>query len=697
MRQLIYLLPFFFLSIVLRAQDCMNIGVNFHDVQYWSKGENAFKDQMKQSGEFIGFYDGNWDNEVLESIPRDSDGYPNAGIPFSATIPGLGVKDLYVRKIISADGRLPQTQFAFLYEGNGSIQLQGDVSITSSTPGRIEFTCTGTDNIYLTIDQSDAAPNHLRNFRMVSLADEPSYQTNIWKQTFLDRLAPFSTIRVMDWNQVNGCRVWDWSQRTPTSYNCQNEKSGVAYEYIIDLCNTQNKNLWICVPHMATPDYITQMATLFKNNLNPNLTIYLEYSNEVWNPTFDQFFWVKDDFTWLDPSFPHNDLYDSNENIYYNTGLLAKRSFMLWHQIFGAENTRVKRVLACQGGNVWVAQQMINAVGSEYDYIAPDWYFGASEQTNFSAGINAQEVIDSCRVDFYQNRWSDNLAHYTLAQQEGKKVICYEGGQHTTANGNTGFFGLQAFYDAQTDPAMYDLYDDIIDTLRDRGAELLMAYTLGEGEDSPYGTWGHIANVDMIPTMANAPKYMALIDNLPSETNCNSTPLSVDYLEDISAQNVDGQVIVSWISAVEVGNDYYIVQRSSDLSYWENIGKVKGKEDGGAYQINDRDPLLGRSYYRLQQFDLNGSFTYSKTVSVEVVQQHFSCYPNPSRGLVDIEFPNPVQTEIQVFDFRGKNVLQRNIKGRHLSIDLGRLPPGVYVISSVNNGQRVSQKLVLQK
>ncbi|HHB51972.1 MAG TPA: hypothetical protein ENK75_02845, partial [Saprospiraceae bacterium] len=103
MRRLILLfLSLFLLSFInsTKAQDCMNIGINFHDTQYWSADENAFKDQMKQSGEFMGFYDDNWDNEVLELIPRDENGYPNAGIPYNIDLGGsTGVKELYVRKM----------------------------------------------------------------------------------------------------------------------------------------------------------------------------------------------------------------------------------------------------------------------------------------------------------------------------------------------------------------------------------------------------------------------------------------------------------------------------------------------------------------------------------------------------------------------------------------------------------------------
>ncbi|HHG86627.1 MAG TPA: T9SS type A sorting domain-containing protein [Bacteroidetes bacterium] len=510
----------------IKAQNCMDLGVNLGAVQYWSGGENPFKDQMKQSGEFLGFYDFNWDDHVLDSIPRDTNGYPNAGIPYSKNLGGaIGTKNLYVRKMISAGGRLAQTQYVFLYDGNGSITFQGDVTVTNQAAGRIELTCTGANNIYLILTQSDLAPNHARNFRLVSLANESSYETDMWRQAFVDRLAPFSTVRMMDWGETNSNATWDWSEHTTATYNCQNTKSGVAYEHIIDLCNSQHKDLWICVPHMADTNYIQQMATIFKHGLDPNLTIYLEYSNEVWNWIFDQFFWVEDDFTWLNPSFPHNDLYDSTRSIYYNTGKLSKRTFELWYDVFAADSGRVKRVVACQGGNVYVAQEMIDAIGNDYDYLSPDWYFGASEQTNFTGLIGAQDVIDSCRSDFYQNRWAPNLAHYTLAQQAGKKVICYEGGQHITANGNSNYAGLQAFYDAQVHPNMYTLYDDVLDTLRYRGAELLMAYTLA-GENGPYGSWGQISNVNLTPTMANAPKYMALLDNLPHTiSGCGATSI----------------------------------------------------------------------------------------------------------------------------------------------------------------------------
>jgi hypothetical protein len=101
-------------SIISAQQNNMEIGVNLSGSQYWSDGENPFKDYMKYSEEFLAYYDYEWDNGILDSIPRDENGYPNAGIPYTVNMGGsIGVKDLYVRKMISANGRIPQTQYVF--------------------------------------------------------------------------------------------------------------------------------------------------------------------------------------------------------------------------------------------------------------------------------------------------------------------------------------------------------------------------------------------------------------------------------------------------------------------------------------------------------------------------------------------------------------------------------------------------------
>ena len=78
-------------------------------------------------------------------------------------------------------------------------------------------------------------------------------------------------------NQTNGNQAW-----------------GDAWEYMIMLSNQTNTDMWINIPASADDNYVTQLATLIRNGdqytagLNPELHVYVEYSNEVWNFGFQQ-------------------------------------------------------------------------------------------------------------------------------------------------------------------------------------------------------------------------------------------------------------------------------------------------------------------------------------------------------------------------------------------------------------------------
>ena len=89
---------------------------------------------------------------------------------------------------------------------------------------------------------------------------------------FLERLSQFKTIRFHGWIPEEG--QIKWSDRfTPLTYT---QGHGVAFEYIIQLCNILKTNPWITVPYEANDDYVFQLATLFKNTLRKDVTINLE-------------------------------------------------------------------------------------------------------------------------------------------------------------------------------------------------------------------------------------------------------------------------------------------------------------------------------------------------------------------------------------------------------------------------------------
>jgi hypothetical protein len=46
---------------------------------------------------------------------------------------------------------------------------------------------------------------------------------------------------------------------------------------------------WFCIPHAASDEWVTSFASLLLANLRPDLSVYIEYSNEVWNQGFPQY------------------------------------------------------------------------------------------------------------------------------------------------------------------------------------------------------------------------------------------------------------------------------------------------------------------------------------------------------------------------------------------------------------------------
>lgn len=69
-------------------------------------------------------------------------------------------------------------------------------------------------------------------------------------------------------------------------------------------------------------------------------------------------------------------------------------------------------------------------------------------------------------------------------------------------------------------------------------------------------------------------------------------------------------------------------------------------------------------------------------------------YPNPTSGLVYIEQLLGVETQIKVFDNLGRVVLEENAKDHKTTIDLNKLPQGVYYINLQQDKQISTHKVV---
>lgn len=532
-------LSIFFLlliHVILPAQcppqdSIMEIGMGLAGPSYWSQ-ETPFKNLILQASSNFITYDpaggGAWDTQVGSELSYTAEGYPTE-IPQTTSI---GKQN--VRLVITADGYAPLGQYVFLYDGQGQISFYGALSEVNTTSGRVRVDVVNTGNGWLHIENSDAN-DPLRNFRLVPLIYEFDYETAPFTPEFLEKTGQFYTLRFMDWFHTNN---WDsewaeddgspaairfleekeWADRASKDYYSQAGGKGIAYEYAIELSNTLDRHPWICVPHNASDDYMRQMARLFRDSLDDGLQIYLEYSNELWNGIFHQFHFIQRQIATRWPGLNHSQAGATR----------AADLFRIWREEFGADSLRIVRVCGTQTANPWIGEQAMGIHGPDgFDALGITWYFGISNpwgasdpQLRFRDRLEAlggsatpQDVIDLAREDFYHyyDHYRENAAAVGLYN---KPLISYEGGSHIIHSDNIqNDTLLQTMFDAENSQAMYDLYDEVIDSMRTLNMTILMPFVLTGGQ-SIWGDWGHLRTI--FDTAPYHPKYQVLLDNLDS-------------------------------------------------------------------------------------------------------------------------------------------------------------------------------------
>ena len=174
---------------------------------------------------------------------------------------------------------------------------------------------------------------------------------------------------------------------------------------------------------------------------------------------------------------------------------------------------------------------------------------------------------------------------------------------------------------------------------------------------------------------------------------------SIDYLVPVettsfTAVAADNDVILTWVTATELNNSgFYVQRRSASTTYATVSNFIVG---GGTtnvpqtYSYTDHSLLPGLYQYRLEQHDFNGSISYYGPIEVQVghipsspvLEQN--C-PNPFNPTTAIRYalPEAAQVKLVVYNLLGQQVRmlvdQYVTVGNHeISFDGQGLPNGTY-------------------
>ncbi len=175
-------------------------------------------------------------------------------------------------------------------------------------------------------------------------------------------------------------------------------------------------------------------------------------------------------------------------------------------------------------------------------------------------------------------------------------------------------------------------------------------------------------------------------------------------LLNFDAEKVNEHVHVSWSTASEVNNDYFVVERSNDAQNFEPIGYLNGAGTSVStinYDFIDDTPLSGISYYRLTQVDFDGSTMIYGPKMVEFNEDEAGFALNSAYTFEDelnISVNNPDKTAYNIFilDTKGRQVLEHKSSNDREVIDISDVSTGIYFVKLVS-GNRISTKKLFIK
>lgn len=476
-----------------------------------------------------------FNSESADSLTYRNDGYPTH-------LPQTVMGRIYNQKVATIWANTfgwGKGQYVVLYDGKGKLSFWGGFKNLNQTSARrivFDLDNASNDMIEMTIDSSDIT-DPIRNIRVLMPGSESNYLTNPFNPVWLNKALVFKSFRFMDWGATNNWgqsdpwnwespAVYDWNARQNLDYYTWTNGKGIPYEMMIKLMNDFNVDGWVCVPHTASNNYISNMAQLFHNQLEPDRKLTVEYSNEIWNWMFGQAQWL-------------NQFGCVNQSKQWPEGVVPyiQNCMDIWTSEYGADSARIRRAVGLQTGWADVSRRIaFNMVPGSFDAISPTYYFGLgskADSTLDALGANATVSDVAFWARYTRNDEKAWIQEIKTSISDSLKLpmVFYEGGQHLTPTP----FGeeptyAQALIDIQRDTAMYNLYSewfDFIRTLQSGNEPLqLMNFSFINSRSARYGSWGLLETMDQDTSAIPAPKYRATINNM-ADASCKQVGVNV--------------------------------------------------------------------------------------------------------------------------------------------------------------------------
>jgi hypothetical protein len=197
-------------------------------------------------------------------------------------------------------------------------------------------------------------------------------------------------------------------------------------------------------------------------------------------------------------------------------------------------------------------------------------------------------------------------------------------------------------------------------------------------------------------------------------TSQNNNPFPVELQQFTATPQPNGTVVLRWATLQERNSASFRIERalqpSAGFSPLLSVSAAGHSHAYRSYEALDETPLMGRSYYRLVQIDLDGTAYPLNIVEVnhadspnDAFGTDLALYPNPLRAqqtlTVSLQLTEAQTVELRLLDFLGRSVWTAQYASepgtQSFQFAVPQLPTGVYYLQANTPAQQHSRKLVI--
>lgn len=362
-------------------------------------------------------------------------------------------------------------RWRLMWDGTGAVQMNGGQNVNNSVPNQLDFDMepNGSNFVFALVTAVTTGP--LTNWRLVNHDDLDQYAAGkVFRDEFLEEIRNYRCIRFDNWIDIveNRSTTWDSRPRISDAFWIHGTRR-MPIEICVDLCNEIGADMWLCLPFMATNDYISQCSILVRDRLNTNRHCWIEYAHKCWDAATPAFHYCA----------AQGDLMfggTGGQNYIEWYGVQTANVARLWRAAWGATE-RLHTVAQTQGEYLglefailnaprWVAQQagrqpphtVIDAYGF-HAQIDGDMAYGGRYAMieGWRTTLPETEVFNRLRDQSLTGAWAANTGrtvqnsvtrwqyHREKADEFGMDLVCVDGGSHLHAGGDA--FDNQAHLD----------------------------------------------------------------------------------------------------------------------------------------------------------------------------------------------------------------------------------------------------------